>query len=62
MKLKNISVYLLLIICLFITGCGEEKTNIATKFNLPTKKPNMTTDILRKIVEIEQKQKGTWAK
>lgn len=26
MKLKNISVYLLLIICLFITGCGEEKT------------------------------------
>lgn len=40
----------------------EQKADVATKFNLPTKKPNMTTDILRKIVEIEQKQKGTWAK
>ncbi len=39
---------------------NDQKEEIVNKFKLPTKKPNMTTDILRKIVEIEQKQKGTW--
>lgn len=39
----------------------EQKEEVAKKFKIPTKKPNMTTNILREIVKIEQRQKGaTW--
>lgn len=38
----------------------EQKNEVAKKFNIPCKKPNMTTNILREIAEIEMKQKPTW--
>jgi len=34
----------------------EQKENVANQFKIPTKKPNMTTNILREIAQIEMKQ------
>ena len=34
----------------------EQKENVAQQFKIPTKKPNMTTNILREIAAIEMKQ------